>query len=129
MATHSQSAQINALNRTALENPSHRNLYRLFFLRSVMIIAMLAATAALFYLHIPLPKLPIAFVVGAMLLLNLITLLRLKKLSNISDKELLLQLLADLAALTVLFYFTGGYSNPLVWMYLLPLTVAAVALK
>ncbi|MDO9051902.1 MAG: ATP-binding protein [Methylotenera sp.] len=129
MATHSQSAQINALNRTALENPSHRNLYRLFFLRCVMIIAMLAATAALFYLHIPLPKLPIAFVVGAMLLLNLMTLLRLKKLSNISDKELLLQLLADLAALTVLFYFTGGYSNPLVWMYLLPLTVAAVALK
>jgi len=29
----------------------------------------------------------------------------------------------------VLFYYTGGYSNPLVWMYLLPLTVAAVALK
>jgi len=47
----------------------------------------------------------------------------------VSDKELSLQLLGDLIALTLLFYFTGGYSNPLVWMYLLPLTVAAVALK
>jgi two-component system sensor histidine kinase RegB len=112
-----------------LENPTRRNLQRLFLLRSVMIAFMLAATLTLFYLKIPLPKMPIAFAVGGMLLLNLMTLLRLKKFSNVTDQELLLQLLGDLVALTVLFYFTGGYSNPLVWMYLLPLTVAAVALK
>lgn len=113
-----------------LENPSHRNLRRLFLLRSVMIAFMLAASLALFYLHIPLPKYPIAFAVGGMLLLNLITLLRLNKYNkNVNDKEVLLQLLGDLLALTILFYYTGGYSNPLVWMYLLPLTVAAVALK
>jgi two-component system sensor histidine kinase RegB len=112
-----------------LENPTRRNLQRLFLLRSVMVAFMLAATLTLFYLNIPLPKLPIAFAVGGMLLLNVMTLLRLKKFSNVTDQELLLQLLGDLVALTVLFYFTGGYSNPLVWMYLLPLTVAAVALK
>jgi len=113
-----------------LENPSRRNLQRLFLLRSVMIAFMLAATLALFYLHIPLPKYPVAFAVGGMLLLNLITLLRLNKQSrHVNDQEVLLQLLGDLFALTVLFYYTGGYSNPLVWMYLLPLTVAAVALK
>jgi len=112
-----------------LENPTRRNLQRLFLLRSVMVAFMLVATLTLFYLNIPLPKLPIAFAVGGMLLLNVMTLLRLKKFSNVTDQELLLQLLGDLVALTVLFYFTGGYSNPLVWMYLLPLTVAAVALK
>jgi two-component system sensor histidine kinase RegB len=112
-----------------LENPTRRNLQRLFLLRSVMVAFMLAATLTLFYLNIPIPKLPIAFAVGGMLLLNVMTLLRLKKFSNVTDQELLLQLLGDLVALTVLFYFTGGYSNPLVWMYLLPLTVAAVALK
>jgi len=113
-----------------LEDPSRRNLQRLFLLRSVMIAFMLAATLALFYLHIPLPKYPVAFAVSGMLLLNLITLLRLNKQNrHVNDQEVLLQLLADLAALTVLFYYTGGYSNPLVWMYLLPLTVAAVALK
>jgi two-component system sensor histidine kinase RegB len=113
-----------------LDSPSRRNLQRLFLLRSVMIIFMLAATLALFYLRIPLPRYPIAFAVGGMLLLNLMTLLRLKKHNkHVNDKEVLLQLLGDLLALTVLFYYTGGYSNPLVWMYLLPLTVAAVALK
>jgi two-component system sensor histidine kinase RegB len=113
-----------------LDSPSRRNLQRLFLLRSVMIIFMLAATLALFYLHIPLPRYPIAFAVGGMLLLNLVTLLRLNKHNkHVNDKEVLLQLLGDLVALTVLFYYTGGYSNPLVWMYLLPLTVAAVALK
>jgi two-component system sensor histidine kinase RegB len=120
---------LDSISRAALENPSRRNLQRLFLLRSVMIAFMLAAAMALFYLHIPLPDLPIAFAVGGMLLLNLLTLLRLRKHSNVSDKELSLQLLGDLIALTLLFYFTGGYSNPLVWMYLLPLTVAAVALK
>ncbi|WP_052177723.1 ATP-binding protein [Methylotenera sp. G11] len=113
-----------------LEDPSRRNLQRLFLLRSVMIAFMLAATLALFYLHIPLPRYPVAFAVSGMLLLNLVTLLRLNKQNrHVNDREVLLQLLADLAALTVLFYYTGGYSNPLVWMYLLPLTVAAVALK
>ncbi len=112
-----------------LENPTRRNLQRLFLLRSVMIAFMLAATLALYYLHIPLPKIPIVLAVGGMLLLNLMTLLRLQKFSNVTDHELLLQLLGDLLGLTVLFYFTGGYSNPLVWMYLLPLTIAAAALK
>lgn len=116
-------------NFPPLENPTRRNLMRLFLLRSIMVIFMLAATLALFHLHIPLPNMPIAFAVGGMLLLNLLTLLRLQKFSNVTDNELLLQLLGDLLALTVLFYFTGGYSNPLVWMYLLPLTIAAVALK
>jgi len=53
-----------------LENPTRRNLQRLFLLRSVMIAFMLAATLALYYLHIPLPKIPIALAVGGMLLLN-----------------------------------------------------------
>lgn len=129
MAIPTQTLSLDSISRAALENPSRRNLQRLFLLRSVMIAFMLAAAMALFYLHIPLPDLPIAFAVGGMLLLNLLTLLRLRKHSNVSDKELSLQLLGDLVALTLLFYFTGGYSNPLVWMYLLPLTVAAVALK
>ncbi len=114
---------------TVLENPSRRNLQRMFLLRSVMVTFLLSVSLALFYLRIPLPKLPISLAVSGMLLLNFMTMLRLKKHSNITDKELLLQLIGDLSALTVLFYFTGGYSNPLVWMYLLPLTVAAVAIK
>lgn len=112
-----------------LINPARRNLQRLLLLRSVMITFMLAATFTLFYLHIPLPQLPIGLAVGGMLLLNIITLLRLRSDSRVTEIELMFQLMGDLLALTVLFYYTGGYSNPLVWMYLLPLTVAAVALQ
>jgi len=42
-----------------------------------------------------------------MLLLNLVIWLRLRNQNNISEHELLMQLLGDIATLTALFYFTG----------------------
>jgi len=111
------------------ESASRRNLWRLFVLRFVMIVFLSSAAIALIYLNIPLHTLPIALAVSSMLLLNLVIWWQLKKPNNISERELLAQLLGDIATLTALFYFTGGYSNPFVWMYLLPLTIAAVALQ
>ena len=106
-----------------------RNLRRLFWLRNVMI-AFLSSTALLLLtLGIPLESLPIGVAVGSMLLLNVVTWQRLQSPGKVVEGELLLQLLGDIAALTVLFYFTGGYSNPFVWMYLLALAIAAVALR
>lgn len=108
---------------------TQRNLRRLFWLRGAMM-AFLAATALLLhYLGIPLPVSPVALALGGMLLLNGITWRRLDKTQQVGEREFLLQLLGDLAVLTGLFYFTGGYSNPFVWMYLLPVAVAAVALR
>lgn len=105
-----------------------KNLRRIFVLRNV-VIAFLSSTAlALVYFDIPIHLLPIIASVGAMLLLNGWTLLRLRNSAHIRDGELFAQLLGDIAALTLLFYFTGGYSNPLVWMYLLPLAIAAITL-
>ena len=46
-----------------------------------------------------------------------------------TQSELLLQLLGDIAVFSLIFYFSGGYSNPFIWMFLLPITVAAVALR
>lgn len=110
------------------QNAAIKNLRRLFVLRNV-VIAFLSSTAlALVYFDIPLSLLPIVASVSAMLLLNGWIWLRLRRAGSASDVELFAQLLGDIAALTLLFYFTGGYSNPLVWMYLLPLAVAAVAL-
>lgn len=115
-------------NATFVESASRRNLQRLFMLRNVLTVFLLFAALSLAFLNIPLPKLPIGITMSGMLLLNLITWRRLQNPENISELELLAQLLGDIAALTVLFYYTGGYSNPFVWMYLLPPTVAAVAL-
>jgi two-component system sensor histidine kinase RegB len=97
-------------------------------LRWVMIGFLSTTALALILLTIPLHKLPLIVAISSMLLLNFVTWLRLRNPKNIHQHELLAQLLGDIITLTLLFYFTGGYSNPFVWMYLLPLTVAAVAL-
>lgn len=105
-----------------------KNLRRIFVLRNLVIVFLTCIALALVYFDIPLHLAPIVAAVAAMLLLNLWTWRRLHSPGEIRDSELLAQLIGDIAALTMLFYFTGGYSNPLVWMYLLPLAVAAVAL-
>lgn len=110
-------------------NASHRNLQRLFVLRMVMVGFLLGIATALHLLHIPLHYAAVGVTTGGLLLLNVITWQRLRVPRQVRETELLIQLLGDIAALTVLFYFTGGYSNPFVWMYLLPLAIAAVALR
>ena len=104
------------------------NLRRIFVLRNLVIVFLTCIALALVYFDIPLHLAPILAAVGTMLLLNGWTWRRLRSAAEVREGVLLAQLIGDIAALTLLFYFTGGYSNPLVWMYLLPLAVAAVAL-
>ncbi|MCB5190398.1 sensor histidine kinase [Methylobacillus arboreus] len=105
------------------------NLRRLLWLRVVMMAALLLASLVATHLyHIALPVTEVAAALGLMLAINLVSWLRLWRKARIHETELLAQLLLDIAILTWLFYATGGYSNPFVWMYLLPLAVAAVAL-
>ena len=106
-----------------------KNLRRLFWVRNVVIGFLASIALLLHYLNIPLNPWPIAVALGGMLLLNVMTWWRLRDPVGVSETELLVQLLGDIVALTTLFYFTGGYSNPFVWMYLLPLAIAAVALN
>lgn len=112
-----------------LQTASSRNLRRLFWLRNVMIACLVLAAAALEYVSIPLPVLPITVAVAGAALLNFMTWRRLNNRTHVGDLEMFAQLSGDITALTVLFYFSGGYTNPFVWMYLLPTTVAAVALS
>ncbi|MCX7626950.1 MAG: ATP-binding protein [Methylophilaceae bacterium] len=111
-----------------LQSPAVKNLHRLFWLRAVVVAFLSSITLLLHHLGIPLPIPAIATAIGGMLVLNIVTWRRLRNPRPIGEAELGIQLLGDIATFTLLFYFTGGYSNPFVWMYLLPLTVAAVAL-
>lgn len=111
------------------QNVAAQNLRRLFWLRTLMIavfgIASLAAYA-IYRIQLPMPA--IFGAAALMIALNAFSWWRLSRPAAPSNLELLLQLLLDTAILTGLFYATGGYTNPFVWMYLLPLTIAAVAL-
>jgi two-component system, sensor histidine kinase RegB len=104
-------------------------LTRLFWLRNVSIagqaVAVLVAHTAF---GIELPLLPLAATIGTLALINLATWWRLCRAWAVSDPEIFSQLCADVLLLTLALYLTGGATNPFVSLYLLPLTIAAIAL-
>jgi two-component system sensor histidine kinase RegB len=81
-----------------------------------------------FWFEIALPLTQLAIVIALLVGLNIVSLLRYRYRSIVSNTELFLALLLDVAALTVQLYFTGGAANPFVSLYLLQVTLAAVLL-
>jgi two-component system sensor histidine kinase RegB len=112
-----------------ISNATRLNMQRLIMLRGVMMASLSLVILALYQASIPLPYAPLISAIAALGLLSLIAWLRLRQTTQTSQRELVMQLLGDITALSLLFYFSGGYSNPFIWMYLLPITVAAVALR
>ncbi|MBL79830.1 MAG: histidine kinase [Nitrosomonadaceae bacterium] len=107
----------------------NKNLNRLFFLRCITLaVGCLTFTAIYLILEIPLLWTEITMVVVSLAILNFITWVRLRRNWPVSDKEIFLQILIDVAALTILLFFTGGSTNPFISLYLLPLTITAAAL-
>jgi two-component system, sensor histidine kinase RegB len=81
-----------------------------------------------FWFEIALPLTQLAIVIALLIGLNIVSLLRCRYRSIVSNTELFLALLLDVAALTIQLYFTGGAANPFVSLYLLQVTLAAVLL-
>lgn len=115
--------------KQSISNATRLNMQRLMMLRGVVMACLSLVLLALYQASIPLPYAPLISAIASLGLLSLIAWWRLRKTAQTTQRELLLQLLGDIAALSLLFYFSGGYSNPFIWMYLLPITVAAVALR
>jgi two-component system sensor histidine kinase RegB len=65
---------------------------------------------------------------AALSLLTLLTYWRLQYPWPVTDLEYFCQLLVDVSGLTVLLYFSGGATNPLISYYLVPLTISAAIL-
>lgn len=111
-----------------LSTPS-RNLVRLTIVRGITWTGFLAGIiVGVELLDFALPIKTVIGVVLAMALINLATWWRLGRHRAVSHGEYLTHLLADVAGLTLLFYFTGGSSNPFINYYLVPVTIAAATL-
>lgn len=80
-----------------------------------------------FGLELPMP--PMFAVIGGLILLNLVSMLRPRQAGEVRNGDLMLGLLLDISALTALLYFSGGATNPFVFLYLLQLTLAAILLE
>ena len=101
----------------------------LFWLRAFAIVAQCAAVwVAHYVLAAPLPIRPIVLTVGALALWNVLGYRDLFSNRRVQHGEVALHLVVDVAAFTSMIYFTGGYTNPFVSLYLLPISLAAASL-
>lgn len=107
----------------------NRNLVRLTFVRGITWTGFLAAIIiGIEIFDFQLSVTPVIGVIGAMGLINIASWWRLGRPRSVTDLEYLLHLLADIAGLTLLFYYTGGATNPFISYYLVPVTIAAATL-
>jgi two-component system sensor histidine kinase RegB len=107
----------------------HSHLRRLVMLRTIAVVAQCTALALVYrFLAMELQWLPMLAVIAALAGLNLLTWLRLRNNSPVSNAEFFAQLCADVLALSVLLYYGGGSTNPFISLFLLPLVIAAATL-
>jgi two-component system, sensor histidine kinase RegB len=108
-----------------------KNLKQLWWLRNIAIIGQsLTIFSVGRFLHITLPEMPLWSIIGAMVSINILTLLRIRLLqSPVSEKELFFQLMLDMGGLFLLLYFTGGASNPFTALFILQVIIAATTLS
>lgn len=80
-------------------------------------------------LRIALPTAQMLMVLACLVAFNLGSQLRWQEGSPVSNRELFLALLVDVAGLTALLYFSGGASNPFAFLYLLQVILSALLLE
>jgi len=108
---------------------SRNPLQILVAFRSVAILGQIVAvTLAQLVFNFPLNMLGIIVVLISISVINLYTWQVAQREAEASSLVIFAQLLVDLSALTAIFYFSGGATNPFVSMYLLPLAMGAVLL-
>jgi two-component system sensor histidine kinase RegB len=111
-------------------HPSRQNLLRLCLIRGILIIVLLAGSFWFpFSESTPFPSLPVFTVLLVMVVITALILLRLRSDAPVSEKEFFANLLMDVLFLTLVLYFTGGSTNPLVSYYLIPLIISAAVLR
>ncbi|HBC19476.1 MAG TPA: histidine kinase, partial [Alcanivorax sp.] len=119
-----------AIRRSSEDVAGRKNLQLLIQLRWIAMGGQLATILLVhFGFGISLPLGQMLVVLFGLLLLNAVSLLRLKLPKSIGNTELFLSLLIDVATLTILLYLSGGATNPFVFLYLLQVILGAVLLK
>ena len=106
--------------------PASSNLRRVLSVRSTLFVALTGLVALV---DLDLPRAPLAAIVGALAAFTFASWLRATRVARpVRDGEVAAQLFVDVVALTGLFYFCGGWTNPLVSLYLVPIAAGAAML-
>lgn len=105
------------------------NLEWLFILRNLMLggealIIFLAVNG----LGLSLPQQQLWLVIFSVAAVNIYTWVRLQTDEPVTEMEIFSQLIIDVVSISALLYLTGGASNPIIWVFLLPLIVTGIML-
>ncbi len=108
-----------------------RNLGRLAWLRGLLIVAIVLGglLAGLLYGAALLADPVVLGAIGMLTGFNLWTVWRLRRGRPVQELTLFGQMLLDVLVMTVVLYRTGGATNPFVFGFLVPLTIAAATLR
>jgi two-component system sensor histidine kinase RegB len=124
-------AQLNSVVMTAPpdDTTNRKNIFLLIQLRWIAVVGQIVTIAVVqFGFGIALPLRPMSAVLGALMALNVATLVWLRNRADVSNRGLMMMLLLDVVALTVQLYLSGGATNPFISLYLLQVTLGAVLL-
>jgi two-component system sensor histidine kinase RegB len=107
-----------------------KNLQQLIQLRWIAVIGQLATIAIVnFGFGIALPLQQMLTVLSGLVLFNIVSQLRWRTRRRVSNNELFMALLVDVAMLTAQLFLSGGATNPFIFLYLLQIALGAVLLQ
>jgi two-component system sensor histidine kinase RegB len=111
------------------ESTNVKNINLLIQLRWIAVVGQVLTIGFVhFVMGVELPLMPMVSVLCGSIFLNVISQEWLRKQTDARDRELLLLLLLDVAALTAQLYLSGGATNPFVSLYLLQVTLGVMLL-
>lgn len=121
----------NAFDETNILNETgHKNMLHLIHLRWLAVGGQIATIlVATWGLDIQLPLFQMLAVMVCLIAFNIGSHLRWHEERVVSNRELFLAMLVDIASLTAQLYFTGGINNPFVFLFLLQVILSAVLLR
>jgi two-component system, sensor histidine kinase RegB len=108
----------------------HKNMLQLIELRWIAVIGQITTiAAAILIFGIELPLVHMLQVLACLIAFNIASHLRWHERRPVSNGEMFMALLVDVAGLTVLLYLSGGMANPFAFLYLLQVILSAVLLE
>jgi two-component system, sensor histidine kinase RegB len=106
-----------------------QNLKWLFILRNLMMFGeVILIILSVYGLGLRLPEQQLWLVVLATGAVNIYTSIRLGTDEPVTEQEIFSQISIDVFAIAAMLYLTGGASNPITWVFLLPLIITAIML-
>ncbi len=108
----------------------HKNMLQLIELRWIAVIGQITTIAgAMLIFGVKLPLVQMLEVLACLIAFNVASHLRWHEHRRVTNNELFLALLVDVASLTMQLYLSGGTTNPFAFLYLLQVILSAVLLE